>query len=262
MPTPLRNYPARHKAAWAFALAVLWMVWGGASMSQASSAELCSQDMQGLAASMTQAYERVNDYTTVFYRRGRQQEEELCPQETILLKFRKPFSVYMKWIADPKKGRELIYVKGWNQDLLKISTNTFPDMTLNLDPRGSLVKYDSFGHTLLEVGIGFMVETFAKNLRQGAQRPQDGCKVIDMGFSQVHGEKARCLEGVYPPGASSKYYAPKAVLCLSLATGLPVQARIYDQFGELLEEFGFARTSINVGLTDRDFDPKNPDYDF
>lgn len=231
--------------------------WGG----QAAAGELNARELCGLAAHMTQAYEKVNDYITVFYRRGRQ-GEELCPRETILLKFRKPFSVYMKWIEEPKKGRELLYVQGWNQGNFRISTNSFPDLTLNLDPQGSLVKSDSFGHTLLEVGLGYLVETFAQNLKQSADRPEDGCRVRDLGARRIHGEWARCLEGVYPQGGTGNYYAPRAMLCLSLASGLPVQAVIYDQWGEVVEEFGFARTRINVGLSDRDFDPQNPDYDF
>lgn len=229
----------------------------------ASSAQLCAQDVDGLIKRMIDAYDRIDDYTTVFLRRGIPAgEEELCPQETILLKFRKPLSIYMKWIENPKKGREVIYIKGWNKGLFRISLGSFPDLTLNLDPEGASVKNESFGHTLLEAGIGHLVKVFAQNLRRGLENPHDACKVLDLGESLVHGEKVRCLENLVPLEMSHKYYAPKAVLCISLSSDLPVQARIYNQYGELKEEFGFMNTRVNIGLTDKDFDPKNPDYDF
>jgi hypothetical protein len=263
MRTHKRGHMLNHRSPWLLFLTAFWLLFWGASPCPAASNELCATDVEDMIKGMIKSYAQVDDYTTVFFRRGIPAgEEELCPQETILLKFRKPLSMYMKWIEDPKKGREVIYVKGWNDDRFRISLGTFPDMTLNLDPEGDHVKNDSFGHTLLEAGIGFMVEVFVKNLRQGLDNPKDACKFLDLGISEVHGEKVRCLENLVPLEMSHKYYAPKAVLCVSLDSNLPVQARIYNQFGDLIEEFGFMATKTNVGLTDRDFDPKNPDYDF
>jgi hypothetical protein len=263
----MKAFEHKHKhanpIAWLLCLAALCLALAQGRPCLASPDQLCAQDVDGLIKRMLRAYDGVDDYTTIFLRRGvHAGEEELCPKETILLKFRKPLSLYMKWIEDPKKGREVIYVKGWNQGLFRISLGTFPYLTMNLDPKGVNVKNESFGHTLLEAGIGHMVEVFANNLRKGLNNPQDSCKVLDLGVSQVHGEKVRCLENLVPLEMSHKYYAPRAVLCVSLSSNLPVQARVFNQFGELIEEFGFMNTKTNVGLTDKDFDPKNPEYDF
>ncbi len=256
-----RCHPRLRRAKWTLCLLAFWMLIGGPRPCLAAPNELCSQDIHSLVESMVEAYARVHDYTTIFFRRGLN-EEELCPKETILLKFRKPFSIYMKWIEEPKKDREILYVEGWNEGMCRISMGSFPDFTFNLDPESGHIKNDSFGHTVLEAGIGHLVETLAKNLRKSMERPQDACKVLDLGISEVHGEKVRCLEGIYPEAQPGKYYAPKIILCLSVATSLPVQARVYNQFGEMTEEFGFKNTKINVGLTDKDFNPENPDYDF
>ena len=249
------------KLARSICLALFCLLWLGAGPCPAAPKELSNQEVQRLVNDMVQAYEQVNDYTTILFRRGTHQEK-LSPMETILFKFRKPFSVYMKWIEEPQKDRELIYVQGWNQGLCRISTGSFPDITLNLDPEGSHVRNESFGHTLFDAGIGFLVETLAKNYQRSVQNPRDGCKVMNLGVRQVHGEKARCLEAIYPGDAQGKYYAPRVMVCLSLGSKLPVQAKAYNRFGDLTEELGFKNTRINVGLTDRDFDPENPDYDF
>ncbi len=242
-------------------LLLLWILGGEAGLSLAGPLQLSNKAIHDLAANMTAAYAKVKDYTTTFVRRGRRYGE-LSLRETILLKFRKPFSVYMKWIKEPKKDRELIYVQGWNDGQFIVSMGSFPYLTLNLDPRGTLVKRDSFGHTLLEVGMGYIVKTFAENLKKCAKRPQDGCKVLDLGIARVQGERVRCLKGIYASARPGVYYAPQALLCLNLATGLPVYVEIYDQSGKLNEEYSFLRTRINVGLSDLDFDPKNPKYGF
>ncbi len=50
------------------------------------------------------AYHSVTNYTAVFYKRQRV-DNKLLREETILIKFRKPFSLYMVWTASPHKGR-------------------------------------------------------------------------------------------------------------------------------------------------------------
>ena len=61
--------------------------------------------------------------------------------ETIYMKFKKPFKVYMKWIKNPHKGRELIYVRGRNNDKLKVHIGGFLNLFLpaiNLSPDATL----------------------------------------------------------------------------------------------------------------------------
>jgi outer membrane lipoprotein-sorting protein len=43
---------------------------------------------------------------------------------------------------------------------------------------------------------------------------------------------------------------------------LPVYAEIFDWYGQLIERYGYLDVRLNPGLTDADFDPKNPAYGF
>lgn len=52
------------------------------------------------------------------------------------------------------------------------------------------------------------------------------------------------------------------VLYLDQILGVPIKVSIYDALDALAEEYVFHQISINVGLTDQDFDPDNPEYDF
>ena len=54
---------------------------------------------------------RINDYRAIFHKQERV-EGELLPEETILLKFQKPLKIYMKWIEEPLKGSEALFVQG------------------------------------------------------------------------------------------------------------------------------------------------------
>ena len=53
------------------------------------------------------AYDKVTRYTAIFHKQQRV-AGKLLPAETIVLKFRKPSSLYMKWIREPYEGSELL----------------------------------------------------------------------------------------------------------------------------------------------------------
>lgn len=85
------------------------------------------------------AYDGVTSYTAVFHKRQRV-AGKLLPEETILLKYRKPLSLYMRWIKAPYKGSELLYVAGWNQDRIRAHRGgILRFITRDLDPRNTRV---------------------------------------------------------------------------------------------------------------------------
>jgi outer membrane lipoprotein-sorting protein len=43
---------------------------------------------------------------------------------------------------------------------------------------------------------------------------------------------------------------------------LPIYVEIFDWQNELVERYGYRDLRLNPGLTDADFDPKNPAYGF
>jgi hypothetical protein len=59
-----------------------------------------------------------------------------------------------------------------------------------------------------------------------------------------------------------RYYAGKVLLWVDEELRLPIMALIYDHDGNLYERYEHHDLRVNVGLTDADFDPKNPAYGF
>ncbi|MEM6730950.1 MAG: DUF1571 domain-containing protein, partial [Myxococcota bacterium] len=58
------------------------------------------------------------------------------------------------------------------------------------------------------------------------------------------------------------YYSPKLDLWFDEETGMLHSLEARDYQGRLYERFNYIKMVPNAPLTDRDFDPDNPDYDF
>jgi len=59
-----------------------------------------------------------------------------------------------------------------------------------------------------------------------------------------------------------RYYAARAVVWIGHEPRLPLRLEIYDGQGRLYESYEHSELAINVGLTDMDFDRRNPEYHF
>jgi outer membrane lipoprotein-sorting protein len=59
-----------------------------------------------------------------------------------------------------------------------------------------------------------------------------------------------------------RYYAARGSVWVSPQRLLPTRIDIFDANDELYERYVYAEVRLNVGLTDADFDPENPDYRF
>lgn len=76
---------------------------------------------------------------------------------------------------------------------------------------------------------------------------------------QVRGpRKLRAGQNLFIP----RYYAARGSVWVSPERLLPTRIEIFDADGELYERYVYAEVRVNVGLTDADFDPENPDYRF
>ncbi len=86
--------------------------------------------------------------------------------------------------------------------------------------------------------------------------------MTDLGDATVYGAASRCLEQRVPAAAASHYYAVRARVCFDVRTKMPTRVSVWDGQDQLLEDYGYAQTKLDVGLTDLDFDPTNPAYNF
>lgn len=205
------------------------------------------------------AYGRITSYTAVFHKQQRV-AGKLLPEETILLKFKKPFSVYMKWIKEPYKGSELLYVRGWNENRVRAHRGGLSRfITRNLAPRDSVLMANNL-HPVTNTGIGFLGRTVAVNIRKAIKAGK--LTFSERGEESVYGRKTRVLEIVFPKDRTNNYYGYRFVINQDVASKILIRIRVYDRLGQLVENYGYEKLNLRARLTDADFNPKHPDYHF
>jgi len=208
---------------------------------------------------MESAYAKVDDYTANFLKRERV-GGELLPEEDILLKFRKPFMVYMKWREGPHGGREALYVQGKNSGkVVGHEGGFFGFITLNMEPRGGIAMKGN-RHPITDVGIGRLIEIVMENTRRAGD---DGAlKFTYSGEEEVLGRNAYRIIEELPAGEDKGYYCRKLELWVDKELGLPIKIIIYGWRDEILERYGYRDLKLNPGLSDSEFDRGYKDYGF
>jgi outer membrane lipoprotein-sorting protein len=205
-----------------------------------------------------EALAKVDNYTAIFHRIERV-EGKLLPEEITFLKFKRPLKIYMRWIS-PSEGQESLYVRGANNNKIRAhGTGIAKFITVNLDPSGGLAMENS-RHPITEAGLENLVKRIGSDLRRGLQTGEVAAK--DHGERVVYGRKTQEIEGVLPKDASKGYYCYRCVVNLDAETKMPIRTQIFDWDGQLVELYGYEKLRLNPGLTDKDFEPKNPAYHF
>ena len=225
-----------------------------------SSALADQLELFGLLEKMEASYEHVGDYTALFRRRERI-DGEWRPEEITILKFQRPFKVYMRWLSGPSDGREAIYVEGANKNKVVIheprGLSRF--FTFLLDPGGWRILEDSrFPFT--EIGIGRLIERIGRDARRAWAKKE--LRLMDRGRTKVMGREVRGIEGVLPREQKAGYGSYRMVVSIDEEHGLPIQASIYDWDNVIIGEYSYRDLQLNPGLREADFDPSNPDYQF
>jgi len=254
---------------------------------------------------MGEAARSIHDYTMKLVK----QEwigNSLSEEEALFVKWARPLSFYYRRLTEPHKGREVMYVLGWNHDKLRVSLGTFPNLSLNLDPFGALAMSGG-GRPVTETSLVYLVDVVLKNFLAADRQGRATVKML--GEETILGRPCVRLEVSAPKGGSDcilqkgetlwdiarktgqsiapilhanrekgwkdpedaragdrvfvpRYYASRIDLSIDRELNLPVRALIYDNDGMLFERFEHRDLRVNVGLTARDFDPKNPAYRF
>ncbi len=262
-------------------------------------------DPVAVLESMGEAADRVRDYTMTLVRQE-VMGGKLQPERTAIEKWSRPYRLYLKDVAGPDAGQEVLFVRGRNGDRLRAHRGRFPDLTVSLDPEGSWAMAHAH-HPVTQVSLPGFVRIVLDNLAEARRRNEGGVRLL--GRDTLWGRQALRLELTCPPEASSRvmrkgetlwdleretgqtmyvilhfnrargwrgprdpragdtvlvprYYAGRVVLDVDEELRLPIRALIYDHDGNLYERYEHRDLRINVGLTDSDFDPKNPAYRF
>lgn len=205
------------------------------------------------------AYDSVTSYTAVFHKQQRV-AGALLPKETILLKYKKPSSLYMKWIKAPYKGSELLYVAGWNENrIMAHRGGILRFITRNLDPRDPGLMADNL-RPATSTGIGYLLETVAINIRKAIKAGE--LTFSERGTETVYGRNTQIVEVVFPKERAKDYDGCRFVINLDIESKILVRIRIYDRDDQLVENYGYENLDLGASLTDADFDSMNPEYHF
>ena len=92
---------------------------------------------------MRQAYGRVDHYTATFLLQERV-DRELGPNQRLLLKFKKPLKIYLRWLQGKHEGRQALYPAGVDGNELWVRLPLLVGaVTVSLDPQSPRARKDS-----------------------------------------------------------------------------------------------------------------------
>lgn len=211
----------------------------------------------------------VSDYTGRLTKQERY-KGNLLPEEVMAVKIREePFSVYIRHLSpESKNGQEAIYVEGQNDGKLvahAVGAGAFLG-TIKLDPNGWLAMMDNL-HPITDIGLRNLV----RQLLEMADKKRDyflKCKITIIEDGELNGRPCRILD-LRSPQPAADFRMAIARIYFDKEWQVPVRYEAFDfppgdDQGEpiLMERYTWSDLKFNVGLTDRDFDPKNPEYDY
>jgi hypothetical protein len=211
--------------------------------------------------------EAIQDYTAIMQKQenlgGEVQEAQVME-----IKVRhRPFSVYLKF-RYPKKmnGQEAIWVPSQNNGKL-IGHGVGLEKSFGtqfLDPEG-FIAMRGCKYSIKEMGILNLVD---KLLEVGQKDSKYGeCDVTYTENVKVDNRDCTLIQVTHPvPRKNFIFYVARIYVDKEL--NVPVRYESYDwpakqgEAPKLLEAYTYLKLKVNVGLTDADFDYKNPQYGY
>lgn len=218
-----------------------------------------------LAQASLEALQTVEDYEAVITRRELINGQ--LSTETMRMKFREePFSVYLLFGGE-NAGREVLFVKGRNQDMLLAHEGSgFKSFfgTISLKPDDPQVTAES-RHKITDIGLRNMITAIAERWEEESKYGE--CEVQYYQNAKLNGKPCLVIECTHPrPRKQFEFHVSR--LFLDKETNHPVRVENWGfpvQAGGkpyLIEEYTYSELKTNLGLTDIDFDRSNPAYKF
>jgi outer membrane lipoprotein-sorting protein len=211
-----------------------------------------------LLAGAIERFDSVQSYTCLLDKRV-VKAGKLYEDLSISVKYKKPTRYYFRWQTGARKGREAIFIAGKhnNKIVAHPGGRLFRFMTLHLNPEGRLAMKEN-RHSLQNSGLEKIIQLVEADFKRAQQNGLDAIRYT--GEEHLDDRMVWVVEGRFPKNQG--YYARTVILYIDQTLGLPIKVSIYDESDALAEEYVFHQLAINVNLTDQDFDPDNPDYDF
>jgi hypothetical protein len=211
------NQPTSHRCA-GFLLALLAASAMHAAPTLGTAASSSpGQDPGAWMRAMGAAAASLSDYTMTLHKQEWIDGEGMSPEEVVEVKWARGERYYFKKLRGSSKGREVLFRKGWNDDRLRVSLNTWPNVKLNLDPYGKLAM-DGLNRPIDETSLVYLVDTVLKNALTGERRA-DGTMTF-VGRETALGRRCVKLDVRGPARAGSWYTAEPGENMLDIARKL------------------------------------------
>jgi hypothetical protein len=220
-----------------------------------------------LAKSSLEALDEIKDYACIFVKRERV-DGQLLDEERLEMKVRhEPFSVYMRFIQPEElAGQEAIYVEGRNDGKLVAHANGIKGKvvgTISLDPTGFLAMRNN-RYPITNAGMKNLV-TLLVQLGERKDLLKD-CRVEFIDDGKI-GDRNCLLIEISNPRPVGDFRLAKAKIWLDREWNVPLGFESWEWPAKgrdpaLAESYRYLELKFDQGLTDRDFDPANPNYAF
>lgn len=206
----------------------------------------------------------------------------LYPPSTMAMKLRynpndsgeaRKVSVYLKTTAPKSQaGREVLWIQDQNSNKLKAhESGLFGLVSVDLLPQSRLAMAGN-RYPITEIGIERLLRKLIERgeldkslgpaevrIRENVELDQVPCKLLEV----IHQEPFVEIDG---KKIGFEFYL--AQIYMDEERLVPIKYASFtwpksaDQEPELLESYTYENLKFNVGLTDADFDPENPEYRF
>lgn len=210
----------------------------------------------------------IADYTANF-QKTELVEGQVIDQSMAMKLRQKPFSVYLRYQSGKEKGRKVLYVEGANDNCLLVRERGLLGSlagTVKLQIDDPQVREEN-RYPITEIGIRGILDHSIDNWKseQSADPGNIEFKFLpDCKFESVDCEALQVVRRQpgpkFPFSLTRVYFDRQSKLAIGA-----------EQYGwsaakgkqaPLLERYVYSDVKTNVGLTDADFDPENPDCPF
>lgn len=209
----------------------------------------------------------IHDYTATLVKRERIGGKLQDPESMFIKVRQQPFSVYLYFLSpESKKGQEVIYVEGQNNGNMLAHGVGVKKLvgTVSLAPTSPMAMAGQ-RYPITEIGISNLTKRLIEVAEHDKQYGE--CDVKFFKGAKINGRSCVCIQVTHPVPRKNFLFNIARVF-VDDQMNIPVRYEAYewpenpDGQPQLLEEYTYLNVKLNVGLTDKDFDPKNPDYSF
>ena len=212
-----------------------------------------------LLASAKRAIEAIDCYTATLEKQERI-GRKMQGVETIALKVRQqPCAIYMKWLAGPHKGREIIYNAALlGADKIRVrEAGLLGVMPVTIAIDGVAARRGT-NHQITEVGLQPLVQLIEQDYLKAA--PHGDIQRKNHGIASLDRRQVYRMESILPRDRKLGYFCYRIMHYTDYVRGLEVKIEVFGFDDQLDESHHYRDIDTAAQLSDTDFDPKNRAY--